>query len=141
MTIREALLTDIPQLQVIRLAVKENRLSDPALVPASAYETYLELRGKGWVAEEEGSILGFAIVDLEDANVWALFVHPEAEGKGMGKALHDTLVSWYFAQTDQPLWLSTAPGTRAETFYRRAGWTETGLYGKGEIKFERQDAG
>jgi hypothetical protein len=34
------------------------------------------------------------------------------------------------------VWLSTSPGTRAEQFYRKAGWKETGIYGKGEIKFE-----
>jgi hypothetical protein len=32
--------------------------------------------------------------------------------------------------------LGTAPGTRAEEFYRKAGWKETGTHGNGEIKFE-----
>jgi hypothetical protein len=34
------------------------------------------------------------------------------------------------------VWLSTSPGTRAEEFYRKAGWRENGIYGKREIKFE-----
>ena len=28
------------------------------------------------------------------------------------------------------------PNTRAEIFYRKSGWTEVGIHGKGEIKFE-----
>jgi deoxycytidine triphosphate deaminase len=32
--------------------------------------------------------------------------------------------------------LSTAPGTRAEKFYKRSGWKDAGFHGKGEIKFE-----
>ncbi|MDQ7961069.1 hypothetical protein [Flavobacterium lindanitolerans] len=38
--------------------------------------------------------------------------------------------------TNQTVWLSTSPDTRAEAFYRKCGWKETGLFGKGEIKFE-----
>ncbi len=136
MNIREAVLQDIPRLQVIRNAVKENALSDPALVSDKDYEIYLLHKGKGWVYEHNGEIAGFAIVDLEGNNIWALFIHPLFERKGIGRKLHDVLLNWYFAQTRQTVWLGTAPGTRAENFYRRAGWKETGIHGKGEIKFE-----
>ncbi len=46
------------------------------------------------------------------------------------------MLDWYFAQHKESVWLSTAPASRAETFYRKAGWDEVGTYGKGEIKFE-----
>jgi len=46
------------------------------------------------------------------------------------------MLDWYFAQTDLTIWLGTASGTRAEGFYRKAGWSEVGMHGKGEIKFE-----
>jgi hypothetical protein len=46
------------------------------------------------------------------------------------------MMSWYFLQTDKTVWLGTAPGTRAELFYRKAGWKVVGTHGKGEIKFE-----
>ena len=79
-------------------------------------------RGKGWVCETDNKIIGFAIVSVLDNNVWALFLDPQFEGKGIGKKLHDEMMDWYFSQTDAGIWLSTAPGTRAEIFYRRAGW-------------------
>ena len=64
-------------------------LSDPALVPDKDYETYMAKRGKGWVCVVEDKIIGFAFADLKDNNVWALFVKPEYEGKGIGKQLHE----------------------------------------------------
>lgn len=133
--IRLATIEDIPQIQVVRNAVKENRLSDPALVTDADCVHYLTVRGKGFVAQVGSKIVGFAIADLEDHNVWALFVDPDFEGSGIGRVLHDTMLEWYFAQTQHTIWLGTAPGTRAEKFYRRAGWVHAGVHGK-EIKFE-----
>jgi GNAT superfamily N-acetyltransferase len=89
-----------------------------------------------WVCVIENEIVGFSIVDCVDNNIWALFVKPDFEKRGIGKKLHNTMLDWYFAQTTETLWLGTSPSTRAETFYRKQGWTEAGLHGKGEIKFE-----
>ena len=138
MNFREALLNDIKQMQVVRNAVKENALSNPGLVTDKDYVEYLMLRGKGWVCEINSSVVGFAIVDLMDHNIWALFVTPEFEQKGIGKTLHDTMLDWYFSQTKERAWLSTSPNTRAEIFYRKNGWIEVGTHGKGEIKFEME---
>ncbi|MES2513941.1 MAG: GNAT family N-acetyltransferase [Bacteroidota bacterium] len=136
MIFREATVDDITQLQVVRNSVKENVLSEPALVPDKDYEPYLKARGKGWVCEIDGTIIGFAIVDLVDHNIWALFLHPGFEKKGIGKQLHNIMLDWYFNQTQQSVWLGTAPGTRAELFYKHMGWTVIGTHGKGEVKFE-----
>ena len=136
MNIRVAEIKDISQIQVVRNLVKENRLSDPALVPDSDVEDYITRRGRGWVCEINGQIVGFAIADLVDNNIWALFIHPGFEKLGIGKKLHDKMMNWYFSQTDKTVWLGTSPKTRAELFYRKAGWKEVGVHGKGEIKFE-----
>jgi len=136
MLIREALISDIDRIQLVRNAVKENRLSRPDLVTDRDCEEYLTVRGKGWVCEWEGRIVGFSIADLRDHNIWALFLLPECEGRGMGRLLHDTMLNWYFSQTKETVWLGTAPGTRAEKFYRMAGWKEAGTHGKGEVRFE-----
>ena len=140
MIFREAEVKDIPQMQIVRNAVKENTLSNPALVTDADVEDYITRRGRGWVCEINELIVGFAIADLIDKNIWALFVHPDAEGKGIGKQLHDRMMNWYFSQTDETVWLSTSPGTRAETFYKMQGWKEAGVYGKGELKFEMKKA-
>jgi len=136
MKIRIATADDIPQIQVVRNDVKENTLSDPALVTDADCADYMLNRGRGWVAVIDDNIVGFAIADLVDHNVWALFVHPDFDKKGIGKALHQTMLHWYFSQTKETLWLGTSPNTRAETFYQKQGWQATGMHGKGEIKFE-----
>lgn len=138
MIFREATIEDIPQIQVVRNSVKENMLSNPALVSNEDCKIYLTQKGKGWVCEMDDCIVGFSIVDVKDKNVWALFVHPAFEAKDIGKKLHDIMINWYFDQTKETVWLSTAPNTRAEKFYRKAGWKEIGTDSKGEIKFEMQ---
>lgn len=136
MIFREAKIEDIPQIQIVRNSVKENTLSDPNLVTDEDCEEFLFKRGKGWVCEIDNQIVGFSIADLEDNNIWALFLHPDFEKMGIGKKLHDLMLDWYFNQTQTTVWLGTSPNTRAESFYRKAGWKEIGTHGKGEIKFE-----
>ena len=136
MNYREAEISDIPQIQLVRNSVKENVLSDPSVVTDKDCEEYLLMRGKGWVCEYDQTIVGFSIADLKGNNIWALFVLPLYEGRGIGRNLHSIMLNWYFNQTKEKIWLGTGPGTRAESFYRKYGWKEIGIHGKGEIKFE-----
>ncbi|MFZ1529179.1 MAG: GNAT family N-acetyltransferase [Ferruginibacter sp.] len=134
--IREAKIEDIPQIQKVRNSVRENTLSDPGLVTDNDCRLYITERGKGWVCEIDNAIVGFSIADLKENNIWALFLNPAFEKQGIGRMLHNIMLDWYFEQTNVTVWLSTSPGTRAESFYRKAGWTEAGTYGKNEIKFQ-----
>ncbi|MDB5233012.1 MAG: N-acetyltransferase [Hymenobacter sp.] len=136
MLIREAQVADIPAYMEVRFAVRENPLNTPGLVTYADNMDYLTRRGKGWVAEVDHHIVGFAIADLQDHSIWALFVHPEYNQRGIGRALHDIMLAWYISQTNETVWLCTAPGTRAEAFYRKAGWRDLGLRPGGEVKFE-----
>lgn len=133
--IREAKVEDIPQIQIVRNAVKENTLSNPVLITDKDVEEFLFERGKGWVCELNGKVVGFSIVDFKESNIWALFLHPDFEKRGIGKQLHEVMLNYYFSKTREKVWLGTDPGTRAEQFYRLQGWNEVGLYGK-ETKFE-----
>ena len=136
MIFREALVGDIKNMQIVRNSVKENVLSDPSFVTDKDCENYIKIRGKGWVCDIDNAVIGFAIADLQENNIWALFLQPGYEGKGIGKKLHDIMLDWYFSKTREKVWLGTAPNTRAEMFYRKCGWKEVGKHGKGEIKFE-----
>ncbi len=135
MHIREATISDIPAIMDIRFSVTENVLANPDLVTDADCAAYLTQRGKGWVCEIDDQVVGFAIVDFQENNVWALFVRPEYVEMGIGKKLHNIMLDAFFAQTEEVLWLSTEPGTRAEQFYRLQGWTEAGMKGE-EVKFE-----
>jgi len=113
----------------VRLAVRENALP-PGKVGTADYVPMVE-QGCAWVA---GDVDGFAIGDAATGSVWALFVEPAWEGRGLGRALFDAVLADLFARVDR-VWLTSEAGTRAERFYRRAGWSETARIGR-EIRFE-----
>jgi GNAT superfamily N-acetyltransferase len=133
--IRPAAEADIAAMHGIRLSVRENPLADPSLVQPDDYRSLLNRHGRGWVAELDGRIAGFAVADLARGNVWALFVHPDCEGRGAGRMLHDAMMDWFFSEGADCVWLSTDPGTRAEAFYRAAGWRPAGEH-RGEARYE-----
>ena len=83
MLFREATINDIPKMHSIRLAVKENILPNPSLITPNDYENFLTVRGKGWVCEIENTIVGFAIIDVVEENIWALFIYPDHEKKAL----------------------------------------------------------
>ena len=125
---RMATLVDIPRMMEIRLAVKENVLSNPARVPYQMYVDYLDLLGRGWVCEREGEIIAFSYAAKEDASIWALFVRPDCEGLGAGKTLLALAVEWLFSLGNETVTLGTSANTRADRFYQRQGWV------RGEMK-------
>lgn len=133
--IRIACEADVPEMHRIRLDVRENRLVDPSAIRAGDYLPMITARGRGWVAEVDGKIVGFAVADRARARIWALFVDSSHEGRGVGKALHDSMMTWLFGEGADRVWLGTDPGTRAERFYRSAGWQYLGIH-HGEAKFE-----
>ena len=135
MNFRQATTEDIPQIQIVRNSVKENQLSKPNLISDDLVEEFITKRGKGFACEIDKKIVGFSIVDFVENNVWALFLLPEFEGKGIGKKLHQLMLDEYFSKTKETIWLSTEANSRAETFYKKHGWKNAGFLGN-EVKFE-----
>ena len=121
--IRQATCDDIPAMSQIRLAVRENVLSDPGRITVQMYQDYLEKLGRGWVAEVDGTLVAFSYADRENASIWALFVQPGFEGYGLGKRLLKLAVDWLFELGHQSVELDTTPDTRADRFYVQQGWT------------------
>jgi GNAT superfamily N-acetyltransferase len=136
-TMRQAHAADAAAMHRVRMSVVENRLTSVVLTEHD-YAAALADGGRGWVVEEEGKIVGFAVGNAKTGNIWALFVEPGHEGKGYGRQLHDAMVTWLWAQGSSRLWLTTERDTRAERFYRKAGWTCTATIDSGELRFEQQ---
>lgn len=134
--IRKATLADQPRVHAIRMDVRENVLSNPALVTAAEIDWYRE-HAIFLVCEEAGEVSGFACANHQTGLVWALFVDPEREGRGHGRALLDETLAQLRAAGHAQAWLTTGAGTRAERFYRRHGWREMGRSLDGQIVFIR----
>ncbi|MBJ7308999.1 GNAT family N-acetyltransferase [Rugamonas sp. CCM 8940] len=107
----------------IRLAVRENILSNPARVTEQMYEDYLELLGRAWVAEVDGVVAGFCYANNTDSSIWALFIEQKYERRGLGKQLLNMALTWLFEQGHDVVRLSTGAETRADRFYASQGWT------------------
>lgn len=136
MPLRLATLDDIDAMHAVRVAVRENALSDVNRVRPEHYRTMLQECGRGWVHEESHNVVAFGIADRVHRNIWALFVAPGFEGQGRGRELLAVMVKWLFEQSGEPLWLTTGRNTRAEDFYRAAGWRAMSSAADGEIRFE-----
>jgi GNAT superfamily N-acetyltransferase len=133
--IRRATPADVARISEIRFAVRENRLADPSRVTPADVAWFIEHPGI-WVWDDGGRIVGFAAADPRDATIWALFVDPAHERRGIGRALLDAACGVLRAAGHPFATLTTDPGTRAERFYRAGGWTAVGRNARGEIVFQ-----
>lgn len=97
-------------------------LSDPARVTLQMYADYLSVLGRGWVAESHGQVVAFCYADRANASIWALFVDPDHEGRGLAKRLLNLAVDWLFEVGKESVQLSTGVDTRADRFYAAQGW-------------------
>ena len=125
---------DIPRLMEIRSAVRENILSDPSRIPVAEYQWYID-KSTVWIWLESGQIYGFSAGDPRDGSIWALFVDPSHEGRGIGQTLIAAACGTIHQAGHETVTLGTEPGTRAERFYRRNGWVSSGHKANGEILF------
>jgi GNAT superfamily N-acetyltransferase len=139
--LRPAMPEDIAAMHALRMSVRENRLSDPSKVTAADYERRLARPGTSWVAEDGPGIVGFAIADLPSRSIWALFVKPDLEGRGIGRSLLQQVTQSLAAIGPGTMHLSTEAGTRAEQVYAAAGWSQAGRLPNGEVHYTRAAPG
>ena len=135
--IRPATPADIPRIFEIRNSVGENRLSDPSAVTEADAVRFIG-EDALWVWQEaDGLVTGFSGSDKRAGSIWALFVAPGHDGKGIGRALLKTACDALREAGHRAATLSTEPGTRAERHYRADGWSLTGTNQKGELVFQK----
>lgn len=135
-SIREAAPGDAQAIKKLRMSVRENVLVDPTRAAEDVTIRAITEEGRGWVAMEDGRLLGFVIALREPPTIWALHVDPDHEGRGLGQRLLQTAVDWLWSEGAPSIRLSTAPDTRAERFYDNQGWRATGSNERGEVVFE-----
>ncbi|WP_019643487.1 GNAT family N-acetyltransferase [Novispirillum itersonii] len=140
--IRPARPDDIPAIFEIRTSVRENHLSRAELaelgITPDSLRAILEASPCLWVAESDGAVAGFSMIDAADACLFAAFVHPRAEGRGLGRLLVAAAEEALFSTHDSA-WLETAAASRAAGFYRRLGWAQSGPVSvDGDIRMEKR---
>ena len=140
MQIRIAVPADVPCMFDVRTSVAENHMSVEALarvgITPDSVTAMLSGDGRAWVAEEDGKIVAFSMADASDATVFAMFVHPGHEGKGLGRALMTEAEQWLFSQDCDEIWLLTAG--LATGFYQHLGWRNEGIQEDGQIRYTKR---
>ena len=134
--IRTAERSDIPRIFEIRAAVRENKLSNPELVTPADCEWFID-NSAFWLWVEDEDVQGFSAADPRDGTIFALFIHPDYEGRGIARKLLPLACETLRAAHHNSATLTTDAGTRAEMFYRQDGWTEIGRQEDGQIIFRK----
>ena len=133
--IRKATRVDIPRIVEIRAAVRENKLRDPSRVTIEHICWFIDNPGI-FVWVEDNKVVGFSAADPRDGSIFALFMDEAYEGRGIARVLFERACNVLKDAECPRMWLTTWPGTRAEQFYRKAGWHVTGM-NDGNLVFEK----
>ncbi|TXG00930.1 GNAT family N-acetyltransferase [Massilia arenae] len=138
--IRAALSTDVGAMFKVRTSVRENVLTAEELVELGitpeVISAEIERSPCAWVATVDSEIVGFSMVDLDTACLFAAFVLPEYEGLGIGTGLINACESEIF-KSHSVAWLETAQSSRAAKLYRHLGWMNETEIGKGDVRMEK----
>lgn len=121
----------------IRLGVRENRLSDPGWLTQQLWLDGLVESGNAntWVCEMDARVVGFSIARIQEQDIWALFVDPAYEARGVGSRLLNLATDWLFENGVDEVHLNTSEDSRADVFYQNQGWRRGGLTAKNEVVF------
>ncbi|HHP7231321.1 MAG TPA: GNAT family N-acetyltransferase [Xenococcaceae cyanobacterium] len=141
LSIRQAQLEDIETLFEIRTSVKENYQSRAAIaklgITPETVAQMLQKDCRAWIAEISGKAIAFSLANATKKTIFGMFVLPEFEGRGAGRALMHEAETWLFSHNIAEIWLVTGnnPKFRAYGFYLHLGWIPVGVEPNGVMKF------
>lgn len=138
--VRLATAHDVDAIFDVRVGVRENILTRAELTERGiTRDAVLAMIGEAscvWVVEFDSEVVGFSMADAEDACVFAAFVRPDHEGRGLGSVLMAAAEAFLF-QHHERIWLETAYASRAREFYERRGWVQTAELDDGDVRMEK----
>ncbi len=144
MKLRAATPQDADVLFDIRCSVVENHQSREELATIGiTVESVAEMINSGdyvtTIAEIDGRPVGFSMAQISEAYVFAAFVRPGFEGRGIGRVLMNAAEAGLRDGGVREASLSTGadPDLRAVGFYRHLGWREAGFLDDGQIIFRK----
>lgn len=83
-------------------------------------QVFGEPESRPYLAEVEGEVVG--VLSLGPSELYAIYVHPDWWGQGVGQALLDEAHDRLAETCDEAELTVLAGNTRAERFYKRNGW-------------------
>ncbi|HCM9647843.1 TPA: GNAT family N-acetyltransferase [Enterobacter bugandensis] len=89
-----------------------------------------------WVAVDDGKVIGFSMILPDEGCLFAAFVLPEYEGKGVGRSLVELAEQELFKH-HKTAWLETDKNSRAAKFYMQLGWVKKENVSESDIRLEK----
>lgn len=139
--IRLAKEEDVLSILNIRLSANENVLRNRQGLTLADLIDELKREKSAWVAQIGDEIVGFSWARKKQRTLWALFVLPQYQRQGIGKALMSVAVEWLWQQRTwwlgriNNIWLETKAGSPAEQFYQHLGWQRGELRPYGDVRY------
>lgn len=109
----------------VRISVIENHLSREEMqrigITENVVADLIEKSCCAWVATDNEKIIGFSMILPDEGCLFAAFVLPEYEGRGIGRRLVELAEKELFSH-HEIAWLETDKQSRAAKFYIQLGW-------------------
>lgn len=109
----------------VRISVIENHLSREEMqrigITENVVADLIEKSCCAWVATDNEKIIGFSMILPDEGCLFAAFVLPEYEGRGIGRRLVELAENELFRH-HEIAWLETDKQSRAAKFYIQLGW-------------------
>ncbi|HFL1539376.1 TPA: GNAT family N-acetyltransferase [Enterobacter asburiae] len=119
----------LPFFYDIRFSVNENMLLPQHIQYLHRKQLVDDIeQGGGWIAVSDTKYIGAGFgVCIPEPLVGGLFVKPEYQRAGVGRAILTKIEEWAVLKNKRSLSLTTDAGSSAEFFYVRNGYSKTGL--------------
>ena len=141
---RKIVAEDMPAIFDVRVATWHNErgrdeLTELGITHHSVCEMLQESH-RGWLCEVESRVVGFAMGNKQNGEMWVIAVLQEFEGCGIGKRLLSLVEEWLFSQGWKEIWLTTDRDEtmRAVGFYRHLGWSDWKIEPDGDRFMKKQ---
>lgn len=135
MKIREMTVEDIPEVYSLRSLTRENALTREQLeklgITVDSVSRMLGTSHRGWVCLDAGNVVGFSMGNINTGEMWVIAIHPDYEGRGIGRKLITRVQDWLWDAGWDKIWLTTDIDTslRAYGFYKYLGWSDYEIIG------------
>lgn len=140
---RMATVEDVESLFEIRTSVAQNHLSreqmDALGITPQVVSSAIREGPCVWIAEVDERPVAFSMIDRDEGEVFAMFVRPAYENRGLGRLLMAAAEAELF-QTHERIFLVTdgRQEIRANGFYQRLGWTVAARVDAQDVRYEKR---
>ena len=142
-SLRMATVDDVESLFDIRTSVVQNHLSreqmDALGITPQVLRSALDEGPCIWIAEVDQRPVAFSMIDRTEGEVFAMFVRPAYENRGLGRLLMDAAEAELFKAHERIVLVTDGrPEIRANGFYQRLGWTVVERIDDRDVRYEKR---